>query len=70
MCSFAETHRRKFSNKKLKVDPKTHDLVVESTHGHVQQPSVNALSSGEQHQLVLAYDLLFSHPAQHVGVTG
>ena len=49
----------KFSNKKLKVDPKTHDLVVESTHGHVQQLSVNALSSGEQHQLVLAYDLLF-----------
>ncbi len=49
----------KFSNKKLKIDPKTHDLVVESTHGHVQQLSVNALSSGEQHQLVLAYDLLF-----------
>lgn len=49
----------KFSNKKLKIDPKTHDLMVESTHGHVQQLSVNALSSGEQHQLVLAYDLLF-----------
>ena len=49
----------KFSNKKLKVDPKTHDLVVESTHGHVEELSVNALSSGEQHQLVLAYDLLF-----------
>ena len=49
----------KFSNKKLKIDPKTHDLVVESTHGHIQQLSVNALSSGEQHQLVLAYDLLF-----------
>ena len=49
----------KFSNKKLKVDPKTHDLVVESTQGQAQQLSVNALSSGEQHQLVLAYDLLF-----------
>ena len=43
----------------MKIDPKTHDLVVESTHGHIQQLSVNALSSGEQHQLVLAYDLLF-----------
>lgn len=49
----------KFSNKVLKIDPKTHDLVVESTHGKAQQLSVNALSSGEQHQLVLAYDLLF-----------
>ena len=49
----------KFSNKKLKVDPKTHDLVVESTQGQAQQLSVNALSSGEQHQLVLTYDLLF-----------
>ncbi len=49
----------KFSNKKLKIDPKTHDLMVESTHGHVKPLSVNALSSGEQHQLVLAYDLLF-----------
>ena len=47
------------AQEKLKIDPKTHDLVVESTHGHVQQLSVNALSSGEQHQLVLAYDLLF-----------
>lgn len=49
----------KFSNKALKIDPKSHDLVVESTHGEGQQLSVNALSSGEQHQLVLAYDLLF-----------
>ena len=49
----------KFSNKALKIDPKTHDLVVESTHGKAQRLSVNALSSGEQHQLVLAYDLLF-----------
>jgi predicted ATP-binding protein involved in virulence len=49
----------KFSNKALKIDTKTHDLVVESTHGKAQRLSVNALSSGEQHQLVLAYDLLF-----------
>ena len=49
----------KFSSKALKIDPKTHDLVVESTHGKAQRLSVNALSSGEQHQLVLAYDLLF-----------
>ena len=49
----------KSSNKALKIDPKTHDLVVESTHGKAQRLSVNALSSGEQHQLVLAYDLLF-----------
>ncbi|MEY4977996.1 MAG: hypothetical protein RLZZ352_266 [Pseudomonadota bacterium] len=49
----------KFSNKALKIDPKTHDLVVESIHGKAQRLSVNALSSGEQHQLVLAYDLLF-----------
>lgn len=49
----------KFSNKALKIDPKTHDLVVQSTHGKAQRLSVNALSSGEQHQLVLAYDLLF-----------
>lgn len=50
---------QKFSNKALKIDPKTHHLVVESTHGKAQRLSVNALSSGEQHQLVLAYDLLF-----------
>jgi predicted ATP-binding protein involved in virulence len=50
---------QKFSNKALKIDPKTHDLVVGSTHGKAQRLSVNALSSGEQHQLVLAYDLLF-----------
>lgn len=50
---------QKFSNKALKIDPKTHDLVVESTQGKAQRLSVNALSSGEQHQLVLAYDLLF-----------
>lgn len=49
----------KFSNKALKIDSQTHDLVVESTHGKAQRLSVNALSSGEQHQLVLAYDLLF-----------
>ena len=51
----------KFSNKKLKIDPKTHDLVVESTHGHIQQLSVTRCHPGEQHQLVLAGDLFFSH---------
>lgn len=49
----------KFSNKKLKIHPKTHDLVVLSTVGKNKDLSVSALSSGEQHQLVLAYDLLF-----------
>lgn len=51
--------REKFSNKTLKIDPKTHDLVVESTQGSFVRLSVNTLSSGEQHQLILAYDLLF-----------
>lgn len=51
--------QEKFSNKELKIDEKTHDLMVKSTVGDHQPLSVNALSSGEQHQLVLAYDLLF-----------
>lgn len=51
--------RAKFSNKELEIDKKTHDLMVRSTVGKHQSLSVNVLSSGEQHQLVLAYDLLF-----------
>ncbi len=50
--------QQKFSNKELKIDATTHDLMVKSTVGG-QELNVNALSSGEQHQLVLAYDLLF-----------
>ena len=53
--------RDKFSNsnKELKIDPKTHDLMVKSTAKNEQELKVSALSSGEQHQLVLTYDLLF-----------
>ena len=51
--------RVKFSNKELKIDPKTHDLIVKSTAKNKQELGVSALSSGEQHELVLAYDLLF-----------
>ena len=49
----------KFSNKELKIDQKSHDLVVRSTLDEHSVLPVSALSSGEQHQLVLAYDLLF-----------
>lgn len=54
-----ETIRDKFSNKELRIDPKTHDLIVKSTTDDRQELTVSALSSGEQHQLVLTYDLLF-----------
>ncbi|MDI9335620.1 MAG: AAA family ATPase [Gammaproteobacteria bacterium] len=49
----------KFSNKKLKIDQESHDLVVCSTLDDHSALPVSTLSSGEQHQLVLAYELLF-----------
>lgn len=47
----------KFTDKKLYVD-KHHELAIRTSHG--DEISVTALSSGEQHQIVLAYDMLFS----------
>ena len=52
------THH-KFSNKELKVSPLTHDLMVRSTIKNDKELKISALSSGEQHQFVLTYDLLF-----------
>jgi ABC-type transport system involved in cytochrome c biogenesis ATPase subunit len=46
----------KFTDKKLLISAK-HELAVETSHG--DEIPVSALSSGEQHQIVLAYDMLF-----------
>lgn len=46
----------KFTNKKLLINGK-HELAVETSNG--DELPVSALSSGEQHQIVLAYDMLF-----------
>lgn len=44
------------TDKKLLISAK-HELAVETSHG--DEIPVSALSSGEQHQIVLAYDMLF-----------
>lgn len=46
----------KFTDKKLLISAQ-HELAVETSHG--DEIPVSALSSGEQHQIVLAYDMLF-----------
>ncbi len=46
----------KFTNKKLLINAQ-HELAIETSHGDAIP--VSALSSGEQHQIVLAYDMLF-----------
>lgn len=46
----------KFTDKKLLINAE-HELAIETSHGDVIP--VSALSSGEQHQIVLAYDMLF-----------
>lgn len=46
----------KFTNKKLLINAQ-HELAIETSNG--DEIPVSALSSGEQHQIVLAYDLLF-----------
>lgn len=46
----------KFTDKKLHIDAQ-HELVIKTNHGDAIP--VSALSSGEQHQIVLAYDMLF-----------
>lgn len=45
-----------FVNKKLVLDDR-HELAVHTSHG--ERLPVSVLSSGEQHQIVLMYDLLF-----------
>lgn len=46
----------KFTDKKLHIDAQ-HELAIRTSHGDAIP--VSALSSGEQHQIVLAYDMLF-----------
>jgi predicted ATP-binding protein involved in virulence len=46
----------KFTDKKLLINAQ-HELAIETSHGDAIP--VSALSSGEQHQIVLAYDMLF-----------
>jgi predicted ATP-binding protein involved in virulence len=46
----------KFTDKQLLLN-KEHELAIKTSHG--DEISVSALSSGEQHQIVLAYDMLF-----------
>lgn len=46
----------KFTDKKLHINAQ-HELAIETSHGDAIP--VSALSSGEQHQIVLAYDMLF-----------
>lgn len=47
---------QKFTNKRLLIN-EDHELAIETSHG--DKLSVSSLSSGEQHQIVLAYDMLF-----------
>lgn len=46
----------KFTDKRLLINAQ-HELAIETSHGDAIP--VSALSSGEQHQIVLAYDMLF-----------
>ena len=46
----------KFTGKKLHINAQ-HELAIKTSHGDAIP--VSALSSGEQHQIVLAYDMLF-----------
>lgn len=46
----------KFTNKNIFINKK-HELAIKTSHG--DEIPVSALSSGEQHQIVLAYDMLF-----------
>lgn len=46
----------KFTDKKLHINAQ-HELAIKTSHGPAIP--VSALSSGEQHQIVLAYDMLF-----------
>ncbi len=46
----------KFTDKRLLINAQ-HELAIETSHG--DEIPVSALSSGEQHQIVLAYDMLF-----------
>ena len=47
----------KFQNKRVRLDREEKSLVAEDRSGH--QLPLDSLSSGEQHELVLHYDLLF-----------
>ena len=47
----------KFRNKRVRLDREEKSLVAEDQSGH--QLPLDSLSSGEQHELVLHYDLLF-----------
>ncbi|MBF0237720.1 MAG: AAA family ATPase [SAR324 cluster bacterium] len=48
-----------FSHKRLKID-KQRGFLFQSTQGHILSPDV--LSSGEKHEMVLLYELLFKTP--------
>jgi predicted ATP-binding protein involved in virulence len=54
---FLDNLNGKLSNKRLSVDPKS-GIVVKDYNGRQLAPA--ALSSGEQHEIVLLYDLLFN----------
>ena len=54
---------QKYQHKSIRVDSE-HGLVAESTDG--QDLELDCLSSGEQHELVLYYDLLFKVPSNTI----
>lgn len=58
---FKDIVNSRFSYKKFKID-KENGFIFESDHGE-SIVSPRALSSGEQHELVLTYELLFKAPA-------
>lgn len=54
----------KFRNKRVRLDREDKSLAAEDRNGH--QLPLDSLSSGEQHELVLHYDLLFRIPSNTV----
>ena len=58
-----ENVNQKFRHKKIKLD-RNIGLVAESENGNLL--SLDSLSSGEQHELVLHYDLLFKVPSNTI----
>ncbi|MEM9217520.1 MAG: AAA family ATPase [Cyanobacteria bacterium P01_F01_bin.150] len=55
---FLRVLNSKFRNKRLKVSRKD-GFLLEATQGENQKLKPSQLSSGEQHQLVLFYELIF-----------
>jgi len=60
---FLENINQKFRHKQIRID-RDAGLVVEGDEG--QKLSLDSLSSGEQHELILHYDLLFRVPSNTV----